>query len=286
MCASRGCVQAATTTPPRREHQRRRRLERGVAADPLGRGEAPTRTAADEDLDAVAAPAHEVARCSMPKSAVDVLRTARDTAGMYRLGAVIVVAIACLALPAAAPAQASLTPSQFAAIDAVYVAFAAFDDDDGATAADRRAARAACAALGSADMLLAVLRRSCSGQLDVGQALGIMSRCRGRASCLAGARLVQRALTTFMSQRRAVNRAVIAAGLSAACTRELRTDMKTFLYLTRLRAGFAQLERALRARSVALAQRARRRINALKEPDRRSVAQSGEDYRAACAPPA
>lgn len=216
---------------------------------------------------------------------MDLRGDARDTAGMHRFAVVIVAAIACLALPAAASAQGSLNASQFTGMDRVYVAFAAFDDADGATPADRRAARAACTALGSADAMLAALRRSCGGQLDVGQALGITARCKARTSCLAGTRLVQRALRTFIAQRRAVNRAVIAAGLGAACTRELRTDMKALLYFTRLRSGFAQLERALRTRSVALADRAQRRIDALREPDTRSVAQSGEDFRAACAPP-
>lgn len=205
---------------------------------------------------------------------------------MRRLNITLVVALAWLALPAAAPAQAALTPEQFSTIDGIYVAFAAFDDADGATAADRRAARAACAALGSADALMTALRRACGTQLDVGQALGSTERCAGRTACLLGTRRVQRALSQFITQRRAVNRAVIAAGLSVACTRELRTDARTLLYLTRLRAGFAQLERAIRIRSRALAQRADRRIAALREPDRRSVQQSGDDYRAACAPPA
>ncbi len=204
---------------------------------------------------------------------------------MYRFSAVIIAAIVCLALPAAAPAQGTLASSQFTAMDRVYAAFAAFDDTDGATAADRREARAACAALGSADPLSAVLRRACSAQLQVGQAMGITSRCEGRRSCLTGTRLVQRALTAFIAQRRAVNRAIIEVRLGAACSRELRTDMKTFQYLTRLRAGFAQLERAVRTRSPALAKRAERRISALKDPDRRSVAQTGDDYRAACVPP-
>lgn len=205
---------------------------------------------------------------------------------MHRFSAVIIVAIACLALPAAASAQGSLTSAQFTAMDRVYAAFAAFDDADGTTAADRREARAACAAIGSADALSAVLRRACGAQLDVGQALGITTRCAGPRSCLAGARFVQRALTAFITQRRALNRAVIASSLGAACTRELRTDMKTLRYLTRLRAGFAQLERAVRTRSPALAKRAERRISALRDPDTRSVAQTGVDYRAACVPPA
>lgn len=205
---------------------------------------------------------------------------------MYRFSAVIIVAIIFLALPAAAPAQGALTSPQFTALDRVYAAFAAFADADGATAVDRREARAACAALGSADPLSTVLGRACSAQLDVGQALGITTRCVGPRSCLAGARFVQRALTAFITQRRALNRAVIAASLGAACTRELRTDMKTLQYLTRLRAGYAQLERAVRTRSPALAKRAERRIGALREPDRRSVAQTGVDFRAACVPPA
>ncbi len=205
---------------------------------------------------------------------------------MHRFAVASVAAIVFFALPAAASAQRTLTASQFAGMDAVYVAFAAFADADGATAADRRAARAACTALGSADALVVALRRSCGSQLDVGQALGINARCKTRRSCLVGTRRVQRALKTFIAQRRAVNRAVVAAGLGTACTRELRTTMKALRYFTRLRVGFARLERALRARSVVAADRARRRIDALKDPDTRSVAQSGEDFRAACAPPA
>lgn len=203
-----------------------------------------------------------------------------------RLGIALAVAVACLALPAAASAQATLTPAQFAAIDAVYGAFAAFDDGDGATAGDRSAARAACTALGSGDALLAALRRACSGQLKVGAALGATARCEGRTSCLLGVRRVRRALSELLVFSRALNRAVADTGLPAACGRELRVSMATLRYLTRLRAGFAELERALRIGSRTLARRAQRRIDALDEPDPRPVAQQREDFRAGCAPPA
>ena len=205
---------------------------------------------------------------------------------MRRLNIALVLALAWLALPAAAPAQAALTPEQFSAIDDVYTAFAAFDDEDGTTAADRAAARAACTALGSADPMLSGLRRSCSTQLRVGQALGETARCRGRTSCLLGVRRVRRVLNELIVLARASNRTVTAAGLAAACTRELRVNMATLRYFTRLRGGFAQLEHALRTRSSALARRAQRRIDVLREPDPRSIAQQREDFRAGCAPPA
>lgn len=188
-----------------------------------------------------------------------------------------------LALPAAAPASATLTPSQFAAVDAVYVAFAAFED--GATIRERSAARAACAALGSADALLSALRRACSPQLRIGQALGQSQRCKGRRSCLLAARAVQRAATRYLVLARAANRVVSRSGLAPACARQLRRSAAELRALTAMRSAYAQLERAVRARSERLAERARRRIGALGSPDSRSAAQQREDYRAGCAPP-
>lgn len=204
---------------------------------------------------------------------------------MRHLNLALVVALGWLALPSAASAQAVLTPEQFAAIDAVYVAFAAFNDDDGATAADRVAARAACSGLGSTGAMLSGLRRSCGAQLRVGQALGATERCRGRTSCLREARRVRRALSELILFARASNRNVNAAGLAPACARELRVSLATLTYYTRLRNGFALLERALIIRSVALARRAERRVATLREPDRRSIAQQREDYRTGCARP-
>lgn len=205
---------------------------------------------------------------------------------MRRLNIALVVALAWLALPAAAPAQAPLTSEQLTAIEGVYTAFVAFDDDDGATAADRVAARAACTALGSAHPMLSGLRRLCSAQLKVGQALGATARCAGPTSCLLGVRRVRRALNMLIVVSRASNRRVAAAGLPAACRRELRVTMATLRYFTRLRAGFAQLERALRIRSAVLARRAQRRIDALKQPDPRSNERQREDFRTGCVPPA
>ena len=206
---------------------------------------------------------------------------------MRRLNIALVVTFAWLALPAAAPAQAALTPEQFAAIDDVYTAFAAFDDEDGTTAADRAAARAACTALGSAHPMLSGLRRSCSAQLRVGQALGRTTQCERRTACgVLSVRGVRRALNELIVRARASNRTVTAAGLPAACTRELRVNMATLRYFTRLRGGFAQLEHALRTRSVALARRAQRRIAALREPDPRSIERQREDFRTGCAPTA
>ena len=103
---------------------------------------------------------------------------------MRRHAIALLVVLGSLALPAAAPAQATLTPSQFAAVDAVYVAFAPFAD--GATTTERAAARAACTALGSADALLSSLRRACFPQLRIGRALGETQICEGRSSCIAG----------------------------------------------------------------------------------------------------
>jgi len=202
------------------------------------------------------------------------------------LSIALVVACAWLALPAAASAQTTLTNEQFAAIDEVYVAFAAFADADGSTPADRIAARAACAGLGSDVAMLAGLRRLCSAQLKVGSALGATARCKGRASCLLGVRRVRRALSELILFARASNRAVTAAGLAAACRRELRVNMRTMTYFTRMRDGFAQLERALRIRSSVRARRAQRRIDTLREPDPRSLARQRADYQAGCAPSA
>ena len=205
---------------------------------------------------------------------------------MRRLVVVLAVALGCLALPAAAPAQAALTPSQFAAIDAVYAAFAAFEDADGATAADRVAARAACNGLGSSDPMLAALRRACHAQLTIGQALGATARCATRRSCLLSVRRVRRAFSEYLVLARAANRTVAAAGLVAPCARELTRSMGELLYVTRSRNAYAQLERALRIRSGRLARRAQRRLSAIDPPESRTDTQQREDYRAACAPPA
>ena len=202
---------------------------------------------------------------------------------MRRLCIVLALAAAGIALPGAAPAQAALTPAQFEAIDGIYGVFAAFDDDDGATAADRAAARAYCAGLGSADRLLAALRRACIAQLDVGSALGAEANCRGRTACLVAARRVQRAANAYLARSRAANRVVTAAGLRPACLRELRRSGTELLSVARLRNAYAQLERALRSRSSALRRRAQRRIDALEPADTRTVARQREDYRAGCA---
>jgi hypothetical protein len=204
---------------------------------------------------------------------------------MRRLTVTAIVAFACLALPAGASAQTVLTPAEFAAIDAVYAAFGTFSDANGATPTDRRRARAACTGLGSANTVLAALRRSCNAQLSVGQALGTSSRCKGRSSCLVAVRRVRRTLNDLLVRSRASNRRVSAAGYAASCRRELRVDLRTLTYYTRLRNGFAQLERALRIRSGAIARRAERRINALKQPDSRSAAQQRMDFQTGCGPP-
>jgi hypothetical protein len=188
-----------------------------------------------------------------------------------------------LALPAAAHAQATITPAQFAAVDAVYVVFAAFED--GATTTERVAARAACTALGSADALLSALRRACFPQLRIGQAIGQTQRCKGRTPCLIAARRVQRAATDYLTFARAANRVVDDLGLPPACSRELRRGAAELRFVTDMRSAYAQLERALRARSKRLAERAQRRIDALRLPDSRTAVQQRADYRAACAPP-
>jgi len=203
---------------------------------------------------------------------------------MHRPGIALLVVLGSLAMPGAAPAQAPLlTPPQFAAIDAVYVAFAPFQD--GATSAERVAARAACTALGSADALRSTLRRACFAQLSIGQALGQSERCKGRRPCLLGARAVRRALTDYLAFSRAANRAVVELGLTSACSRELRRSAGELLYITRMRSLFVQLERALRVGSRRLADSAQRRLKALRAPDSRSVEQTREDFRAGCAPP-
>ena len=204
---------------------------------------------------------------------------------MRRPGIVLLVVLGCLALPAAAPAQAQaqLSAAQFAAIDAVYVAFAPFED--GATTAERAAARAACTSLGSADALLSALRRACFAQLTIGQTLGQSGRCKGRIPCLVAVRAVQRAATRYLAAARAANRVVVELGIAPACSRELRRSAAELRYVTRLRSLFAQLERALRTRSPRLATRAQRGLDALKSPDTRTAAQQREDFRAGCAPP-
>ena len=202
---------------------------------------------------------------------------------MRRAAIALVVVLGSLALPTTAPAQATLAPSQFVAVDAVYVTFAAFED--GATTAERVAARAACTALGSADALLSALRRACYPQLRIGQALGQAQRCKGRRSCLLAVRAVQRAATEYLASGRASNRVVDDLGLAPACTRELRRSAADLRFVTGMRSAYAQLERALRARSTRLAERAQRRIEALRHPDTRPAAQQRADYRAGCAPP-
>lgn len=202
---------------------------------------------------------------------------------MRRPAIALLIVLGSLALPTAASAQSTLTPSQFAAVDAIYATFADFED--GATTAERRRARAACAALGSADALLSALRRACYPQLRIGQSLGQAQRCKGRRSCLLAVRAVQRAATDYLTRARAANRVVDELGLAAACSRELTRGAAELRFVTSMRSAYAQLERALRARSKRLTERAQRRIAALKLPDTRTSAQQREDYRAGCAPP-
>jgi hypothetical protein len=202
---------------------------------------------------------------------------------MSRPAIALLVVLGALALPAAASAQGTLTPAQFAAVDAVYVAFGTFED--GATTAERVATRAACNALGSTDALLSSLRRACLPQLRIGQALGQSNRCKGRTACLLAARRVQRAATDYLRFARAANGEVDELGLSPACTKELRRSAAELRLITDMRSGYAQLERALRARSKSRTERAQRRLAGLRFPDSRTAAQQRADYTAACAPP-
>lgn len=202
---------------------------------------------------------------------------------MRRPAIAFLAVLGSLALPAAAPAHATLTPSQFAAVDAVYVAFAAFED--GATTAERAAARASCTALGNTDALLSALRRACFPQLRIGRALGQTQTCKGRSPCRLAARAVQWAATDYLTYARAANRVVSELGLAPACARELRRSAAELRFITDMRSAYAQLERALRARSKRPAERAQRRIDALRLPESRSAAQQHADYRAGCAPP-
>ena len=211
------------------------------------------------------------------------VRRERHTPSMRRHAFALLVVLGSLAVPAAAPAQATLTPSQFAAVDAVYVAFAPFAD--GATTTERAAARAACTALGSTDALLSALRRACFPQLRIGRALGETQSCGGRSSCLRAARAVQWAATDYLTLARAANRVVGGLGLAPACARELRRSAAELRFVTDMRSAYAQLERALRARSKRLVERAHRRIAALRLPESRTAAQQHADYRAGCAAP-
>lgn len=217
------------------------------------------------------------------RSALSRSAPARSARHNPHMRTALIVVLGSLALPAAAPAQATLTLSQFAAVDAVYVAFAPFDD--GATTTERAAARAACTALGSADSLLSALRRACFPQLRIGRALGQTQRCEGRSSCVLAARAVQWAATDYLMFARAANRVVGELGLAPACARELRRGAAELRFVTDLRSAYAQLERALRARSKRLTERAQRRIDALRLPESRPAAQQREAYRAGCAPP-
>jgi len=203
---------------------------------------------------------------------------------MHRPAIALLAVLGSLALPAAASAQATLTPAQFTAVDTIYVAFAAFED--GATTTEREAARAACTALGSADALLSALRRACYPQLRIGRALGETQSCTGRRSCMLAARAVQWATTDYLAFARAANRVVNELGLAAACARELRRSAAELRFVTDIRSAYAQLERALRARSKRLTDRAERRIEALRPPDSRPAAQERAEYHAGCAPPA
>lgn len=203
---------------------------------------------------------------------------------MRRPAIALLAVLSALALPAAARAQATITPAQFAAVDVVYAAFGAFED--GATTTERSAARAACTALGSADALLSALRRACLPQLRIGQAIGQAQRCKGRTSCVVAVRRVQREATDYLTFARAANQVVTDLGLTPACSVELRRTAAELRFVTDMRSAYAQLERALRARSKSRTERAQRRINALRLPDSRTAGQQREAYRAACAPPA
>src|SRR5688572_18722516 len=152
---------------------------------------------------------------------------------MRRPTIALLAVLGSLALPAAAHAQGTLTPAQFAGIDAVYVAFGTFED--GATTAERVATRAACNALGSTDALLSALRRACLPQLRIGQALGQTNRCKGRTACLLAARRVQRAATDYLRFARAANREVDELGLSPACTEVVRRSAGELRLITDMR---------------------------------------------------
>lgn len=96
---------------------------------------------------------------------------------------------------------------------------------------------------------------------------------------------MRRAASDYLKFARAANRAVDEPDLASACTRELRRSAPELAFATGLRSAYAQLERALRARSHRLIERAQRRVEALRSPASRTAAQQREAYRAACAPP-
>ena len=97
---------------------------------------------------------------------------------------------------------------------------------------------------------------------------------------------MQWAATDYLTFARAANRVVSELGLAAACARELRRSAAELRFVTDIRSAYAQLERALRARSKRLTDRAERRIEALTPPESRPAAQERAEYHAGCAPPA
>ena len=204
---------------------------------------------------------------------------------MRRLLITLAFTAAWLALPAATPAQAALTPTQFQLLDNVFTAYLPLAEPT-VTRDERATARAACIALGTTDALLSALRRTCLADLKVAQAIDDVAACRGRTMCLLRARRARRAASALLLVTRPANRVVEAAMLGPACRFELRASSAIIRFMTEVRDIYALLERALRIRSAKLARRAERRFDALRSPDPRPVAQQRDDFRRNCAPPA
>jgi hypothetical protein len=204
------------------------------------------------------------------------------------LAARVALVATAVALAAAAAAQAqgsaSLSQTRFAALDAMYTAFVAFEESP--TPAATADARRVCGALDRGDRLLAVTRRVCLASLTTLPAAEAYGACDTRSGCRRAARRLRIAFTELLVRTRASNRIVAAEVAPGACRTELTAHRALLRAMEKLRDGLRLLERGLRSGSSATIGRAESRILAasLVLAQQPSAAQAHETFRGACAP--
>ncbi|MCA1599658.1 MAG: hypothetical protein LC769_11725 [Chloroflexi bacterium] len=198
---------------------------------------------------------------------------------------VIVVLVAVLTLGDLAWAQAPevLSPTRFAALDAIYAAFAPFTKS--ASAANQAHARAVCLAVDRSDPLLAAQRQVCLLGLRELSSFDGLGTCQRDSKCSS----VFFRLIATISQRIGADRAsngVVAAEVSAGpCRNVLHISRSSILHQQHLRRAIIRLVRAAIAGKPAAIKRAKQQISAILKtggqgphPDRRAA------FARACAP--
>lgn len=146
------------------------------------------------------------------------------------------------------PPTAPLSAERFAAIEGVLSASVAYDDGRPSTS-ERATYKRVCAALSTADPLLAAYRRVC----QIEQVFLFQDRagvaCRTKRSCATAITRVGRTFRTIASLLRARNAAVTSEVPDAGCAAGLRANPADIAYLDRSGVVIGRLGAAFRSGS-------------------------------------